>query len=525
MALLTLSACASAPEKAEDTAAPEPIGVDLDATAAAPATTADMTPAPGPATAPPEPTVVGLTPEQYPDLFDRLRAGYRLEDVESVLVDRQFNYYVNNPDYLDRVFNRAGLYLHFIVTEIERRGMPMELALLPVVESAFEPYAYSRARASGLWQFIPGTGNRFGLKQNWWYDGRRDVIESTRAALDYLQFLHDEFNGDWLLAIAGYNCGESCVTSRVRAVEATGVTATFWNVRPRLPRETQAYVPKLLAMARLVANPGDYGIEFSRIPNEPYFALVDTSGQIDMKLAAELAGIPYEELYELNPAFHRWATDPSGPHRLLVPYESADLFRVSLAQLTPDERMRVQHHRVESGDTLTSVAARYGTQAHVVRELNGLGANARLVVGDDLRVPSGVTELPAKVRLAAARVDRGTAAGGGKRGTVHVVRRGDTLSHIARRNRMSVTTLAALNDMDPNDTLRTGQRLIVSRSGASRGGGSSGSPNTYTIRKGDTLSGIARKFGVSVSQLTSWNGISTQTVLRPGRKLTIRRRG
>ena len=297
--------------------------------------------------------------------------------------------------------------MHHIVAEVERRGMPLELALLPVIESAFEPYAYSSARASGLWQFIPGTGTRFGMPQNWWYDGRRDVLESTRAALDYLQFLHDEFNGDWLLAIAGYNCGEGCVARAVRENLAVGRPTDFWSLR--LPTETRAYVPKLLAMKRLVATPEDYGIAFSSIPNEPYFVRVDIDSQIDLKLAAELAGLRPEELFELNPAFHRWATPPQGPHHLLLPLEAADTFRQNLAQLTPDERMRVVHHVVKSGETLSMVARRYDSQPLTIRMLNDLG-NGPLVVGTDLRVPSDATVLPDKVLRAAARFDGGGAS-------------------------------------------------------------------------------------------------------------------
>ncbi|HEU4624244.1 MAG TPA: transglycosylase SLT domain-containing protein, partial [Steroidobacteraceae bacterium] len=170
-----------------------------------------------------EPTpVVGINPSQYSDLFDRMRAGFKLDDVDQHAVDQQVDWYADHPDYLERAFARAELYMYHIVTELEARGMPLEIALLPVVESAFEPYAYSRARAAGMWQFIPGTGSRFGLKQNWWYDGRRDVVESTRAAFDYLQFLHDEFNGDWLLAIAAYNCGEMTVSRAIEHNQAHG---------------------------------------------------------------------------------------------------------------------------------------------------------------------------------------------------------------------------------------------------------------------------------------------------------------
>lgn len=468
-------------------------------------------------------TLAGLTPEQYPDVFDRIRAGFKLEDVESRQIDVQLNWYANNPEYLERTFGRAVPYMHHIVKEIEARGMPLELALLPVVESAFEPYARSWATANGLWQFMPGTGERFGLKQDWWYDGRRDVIASTRAALDYLQYMHDEFFDDWLLAIAAYNCGEFRVQREVNKNRALGKPVDFFSLS--LPTETRAYVPKLLAMRRLVLNPEDYGIAFSPIPNEPYFEKVDTGGQLDLALAAELAGITLDEVFELNPGFHRWATDPAGPHFLLLPRDSADAFRRNLELLSPDERVRVSLHKVRPGESVASIAKKYKTQPIVVRDMNNIDSLAPLVVGTQIRVPSAVVNLPAKVMLAAARVD---GRGGRGRPGVHVVRSGDSLWRIAKRHRMSVATLARLNGMGPRDTLRAGQKLVLnptsggSRSSKSVSSGSAPSRQvSYKVRSGDTLSRIAQVFGVSVSDLVNWNGISSRTMLRPGQKLTV----
>jgi membrane-bound lytic murein transglycosylase D len=467
-------------------------------------------------------TVAGLTPEQYPDVFDRIRAGFKLDDIDSPRIDQQLAFYANNPQYLERVFGRAGLYLHHIVQEIESRGMPLELALLPVVESAFEPYARSWATANGLWQFMPGTGERFGLKQDWWYDGRRDVIASTRAALDYLQYMHDEFFDDWLLAIAAYNCGEFRVQREVNKNRALGKPVDFFSLS--LPSETRAYVPKLMAMRRLMANPEDYGIAFSPIPNEPYFARVDTGGQLDLSLAAELAGITIDEMYELNPGFHRWATDPAGPHFLLVPRDTADAFSRNLALLSSDERVRVSVHKVKHGETIASIAKKYKTHPVVVRDMNSLG-NDMLVVGTELRVPTAVVNLPSKVMLAAARVD-GRGGRSGRRPAVHVVRSGDSLWRIAKRHRMDVNTLARMNGMGPGDTLRTGQKLVLNTRAAPSGKSSSGGsrPTSYQVRSGDTLSRIAQVFGVSVSDLVNWNGISKNAVLRPGQKLTVNAR-
>jgi membrane-bound lytic murein transglycosylase D len=468
------------------------------------------------------------TGASYPDLMDRIRAGFMLPDEYRSAIDVQLAWYERNPEYLDRVFGRAALYMHYIVEEIDRRGMPMELALLPVIESAFEPFAYSKARASGLWQFIPDTGSRFGLPQNWWYDGRRDVVEATRAALDYLQFLHDEFQGDWLLAVAGYNCGERCVARAVARNQAEGKPTTFWDLR--LPGETRAYVPKLLAMKRLVADPAALGIEFSPIPNEPYFAKVTVPAQIDLRLAADLAGLTHEELSELNPAYHRWATPPEGPHNLLLPIDSAELFQQNVTQLTPDELLRVNHHIVQDGETLAELAARYGTNVMTIRMLNGL-KDANVSSGMDLRVPSGTTQLPAKVMRAAARVDGPEPAARPRRGRpeVHVVRRGESIWTIARRNNMDPRTLMRLNGKKPDDKIMPGERLIVSGSAEARSTGSgagrgeaSATRVTHRVRSGETLSSIARRYGVTIAQITSWNGISANRVLRVGQRLTIR---
>jgi membrane-bound lytic murein transglycosylase D len=305
----------------------------------------------------PGPPADSVVTVRQPDLLERVRGGFALDDVDEPAIDAQANWFANHPDFLERTFGRSELWLYYIVGQLEQRNMPRELALLPVIESAFEPYAYSSARAAGLWQFISDTGRRFGLKQDWWYDGRRDPIEATRAALDYLQALHDEFNGDWLLAIAAYNCGEMAVTRAVEKNQRAGRPTDFWHLK--LPAETRGYVPELLAMRRLVANPGRYGLEFSHILNEPYFVPIATGGQIDLEVVAKIAGISTEDLYTLNPAFHRWATDPTGPHRLLVPVDAAEGLEQTLAQLTPDQRMRIEHYTVQRSDSVATIARRF----------------------------------------------------------------------------------------------------------------------------------------------------------------------
>lgn len=514
---LLLGACASQPKPA----APPPLTVPAPSSDAS--GKADMaTPDEGamPSAQMPSEWHVG-NGEDFDDLFDRLRDGFVLEEVQEPAVDQQLAWLVRNQEYLDRVFQRAERYLYHIVCEVEARGMPLEFALLPVVESAYEPFAYSPSRAAGLWQFIPGTGDRFGLKQNWWFDGRRDVVESTRAALDYLQILHDQFNGDWLLAIAAYNVGEAGVQRAIDRNVRAGLPTDFWHLR--LPAETRAYVPKLLAMKRLMAEPERYGLGFSVIPNEPYFAVINTNSQIDLKIAAQLAGSSYEEIVALNPGYNRWATDPSGPHRLLVPIDRADALETALATLPDEDRVRFVTHTVTRHETLASIAKLYGTSVAVVTKLNDI-TGKKVSAGQELKIPQDSGQLPDKVLLAAQRVDRpSTDMGGRRHQIVHRVRRGETLRAIARRHGTNVETLARLNGLGANERLVAGQRLVI-KTTIRRARGESAAAGRrvqYTVRAGDTLSSISRQYQVSVQQLKSWNGINKQHQIRAGQRLVM----
>jgi membrane-bound lytic murein transglycosylase D len=459
--------------------------------------------------------------EDYDDLFDRLRAGFALDEVQEPAVDVQLSWLKNNPDYLDRVFQRAQRYMYHVVTEVEARGMPLEFALLPVVESAYEPFAYSVSRAAGLWQFIPATGVRFGLRQNWWYDGRRDVIESTRAALDYLQALHDQFDGDWLLAIAAYNVGEASVQRELDYNKAHGLRADFWHLR--LPAETRAYVPKLLALKRLMAEPERYGLEIGAIPNEPYFAVIDTGSQVDLKIAAQLAGTTYDEIVALNPGYNRWATDPDGLQRILVPIDNADGFETAMKTLGPDERVRFATYEVTRKDTLASIAADHGTTVAVIAKLNDI-TTGRVAPGDTLKIPEITGQLPDKVLLAAQRIDRPeTDMGRKQRQIVYRVRAGETLSSIARQHGMPVGTLARLNGMSAQESLVKGQRLVIKASTRRfrDEGVVAGRRLLYTVRNGDTMSSISRQFQVSVPQLKSWNGLNKNHQIRSGQRIVM----
>jgi len=379
----------------------------------------------------------------YEDIWDRVRDGFALPELNSPRVRYYEHWYRSRPEFLEHLSARAGRYLFHIIEEVEKRGMPTELALLPAVESAFKPTAYSRAHASGLWQFIPATGRRFGLKQNWWYDERRDVLSATGAALDYLQILHDEFDGDWFLALAGYNAGEHRVSRAITYNRKRSRPTTFEHLR--LKAETKAYVPKLLALRNLVASSEQDGLPFGPIPNRPYFAELKLDYQIDLRTVAELAGIHRNEFFALNPGFKRWASDPDGPHRLLVPVSAKPGLEEQLASLPPGKRLRWDRHRIRRGETLSAIARRYGVGVSALRRSNRV-EGAFIRAGGDLMIPVSSAAIHTKP--------------GGSR-VFHRVEAGDTLWRIAKRYRVYVKQLAKWNAMRTNDILRPGQRIVV----------------------------------------------------------------
>lgn len=462
----------------------------------------------------------GAPPAAFPsDLFDRIRNGFVLTDIDRAEIDREQSWYARHPDYLDRTFKRGERYLYHIVNELEARQMPLELALLPIVESAFNPVAYSRARASGLWQFIPATGRRYGLKQNWYYDGRRDVVAATTAALDYLQFLAAEFDGDWLLAVAAYNCGEANVARAVKRNLAAGKPTDFFSLK--LPKETRAYVPKLMAMRRIVSDPTSHGLAFAPIANQPYFAKVEVAGQIDLHVAAELAELPKEELLALNPAFNHWVTDPDGPHQLLVPVAHQTRMTEAITALPAEKRVRVVYHRVRSGDTLGGIADKYGVSVASLKTANRIRGTV-IHPGQDLLVtaaPRGMDTRVAALDSEPQAAPRRSSSG------KHVVRRGDTLWSIARTHSVTMDRLATSNGLQRDSTLSVGQVLSIPGTAtlASTNAGPVSDPTTYVVRRGDTLSRIANKFRVSISDLLGWNSLKSTSVIKPGQRLVMYR--
>ncbi|MFC6440592.1 LysM peptidoglycan-binding domain-containing protein [Pseudobowmanella zhangzhouensis] len=454
------------------------------------------------------------------DLWVRVRNQLSFDVPDDKRVTEQRNWYLKHPHYLLRVSKRAEPFLYHIIDAIEQRNLPMELALLPIVESAFDPFAYTHGRAAGMWQFIPGTGKRFGLKQEWWYDGRRDVMASTRAALDYLEYLLKMFDGNWLHALAAYNSGEGRVLNAIKYNKRKGLNTDFWALD--LPKETRAYVPKLLALKDILVNHREMDESWFPIANQPLTELVDVGSQIDLAKAADMAGLTVKELHALNPGFNRWATDPDGPHHLLLPVDRVEAFKTKLAALGERDRLNWVRHKIRSGDSLLKLAKEYHTTVDVIRKVNNINGNT-IVAGDFVLIPVALKSLESyslseEQRLLATQDKRRA-----RYQLTHTVVSGDNFWDLSRSYKVNMRSLAKWNGMAPTDPLQLGQKLVVwvDKVSDEQRKDAVMRSLTYTVRNGDSLAKIAGKFKVRVADLTKWNQLDSKKYLQPGQKLKV----
>lgn len=475
------------------------------------------------------------------DLWDRIRMGFALKDMDTPLVQEHENWYANRPDYVQRMVERSQRYLFHIVEEVEKRGMPTEVALLPMIESAFNPKAYSRAHASGIWQFIPSTGKHFGLQQNWWYDGRRDIMAATNAALDYLQKLHDMF-GSWELALSAYNWGEGNVMRAVARNEAKGLPTDFLSLR--MPPETRNYLPKLLAVKHIVANPEAYGLALAPIPNQPYFTKVATDKHIDLALAARLAEMPMDEFTSLNPAHNRPVINSKDADYLLLPVDKVETFTSNLENYDKP-LVSWGSYTLSRGEKLDKVARKFSLSVARLKEINGISGNRRLA-GGTLLVPLGQHAAANRDGSLsgnfAVRDEPEAPAAAGKR-LVHAVKKGDTLFSIAQRYAVSPEQIKSLNRLK-NNRVAVGQKLVLTKEQPAKKLAAAAAKTTksvpapksakvaaskpqsarstqYTVRRGDTLSSIAKRHNVAANDIQRWNNISAKRPLNPGLKVTL----
>ncbi len=396
--------------------------------------------------------IEGAAGQASTELWERIRSELSWQVPNNKQVDQAVNNYLAQSGYLPVVSQRGSLYLYYIVEEVQKRNMPMEIALVPLVESTLNPFAYSSSRAAGLWQIMPKTGEDLGLQQTWWFDGRRAVCDSTQAALDYLEELHTEFDNDWLLALAAYNAGKGRVARARRDNIKKGLPTDFWSLK--LPRETRRYVPKVLALSRILAEPEAHAVEIPSIANEPAFEIAEIGGQIELAKAAELADVSLETLRGLNPGQLRWATDPEGPQELLVPFGTGGRFEEELARLGPTERVRWRHYTIQWGDNLIGIAKKFHTDVALLRQVNGItGSNIRagkslIIPGSDRISGLAITENPLTQAIG------------------YKVRRGDSLTRIAGKYKVSIADIVAWNTLDMGKYLQPGQTLKLHVNGS-----------------------------------------------------------
>lgn len=493
-------------------------------------------------------------------IWERMLSLYSLPEVNNERVERELAYFVSRPDYIARVQERAAPYMHLILDEIESKNLPGELALLPIVESAFIPEAYSRSAASGLWQFIPSTGRLYGLEQNSWYDGRRDIYASTIAATRFLKDLSDEFNGDYFLALASYNWGKGNINKAIMRNEYQGLPTDYWSLD--MPKETADYVPRLLAVAKLFANADRYGVRLLNIPNKPYCEIVNVGSQLDLDKAAELANTPLSQFMKLNPCFKKGTTSPYGPHRLLVPVQHASAFKQKLAQLPFSERVNFRNYeedtvsersqqpelqparvrsenrrqreiieakphyyvpptptaayKVHRGETLSAIARNHNTTISELKQINHFSKNS-VNYGSTLKVPATHRATTVVAAKESSKPNKTKVSGG----QVYVVKKGDTFYNVSKRFAVSRNNIANWNNISPNGNLKLGQRLVI-KGGAVQQVASTASPRLirYTVKKGDSLMQLSRKFGVSLSDLRKSNPQAGKGI-RPGQSIKI----
>jgi membrane-bound lytic murein transglycosylase D len=478
-----------------------------------------------------------LKPIKNKDLWAYIREGYQLNEVVPPIGEQRISglikRYRKHPKDILQQTEQASLYLHYVVAELEKNNMPTELALLPFVESRFDPFAYSYGRASGLWQFIPGTATRFNMERNWWHDERRDVIKSTQSAIDYLQYLHRFFDGDWLLAIAAYNAGEGTVRRAIKRNRKAGKPTDYWSLS--LPKQTQFYLPKLLTWARIIAAPESYDLTIVSVPDTPIFTTIDVGSQIDLATFSEVSGIPIEQVYALNPAFNRWATDPDAPHELLVPTEMADSTIASLQSYPVENRMQWQRYTVKSGDALSVIAQRFGTHLQGIKKANKL-SSSRIKIGQKLIIPKPSKQAAFYNSSADQRLvtRQNTSHKKGRHRVNHITIPGDTLWGIGKAYAVRPDSIAHWNNMSARDILRNKQQLVIwtTKALAERHTSSSTQIATinndsekrqvlYTVKNGDNLSFIASRFSVAVMDIRQWNNIETKKYLKPGQVLRL----
>lgn len=476
----------------------------------------------------------GADDDEIYTVWTRVRDGFKIPNMENSVVDENLAKYSKRPDYLQRMANRSQKYLYHIIEEVTARGMPTEIALLPFVESAFVTNAKSRVKAAGLWQFMPATGKHYELDQTMWKDERYDVLQSTAAALTYLQRLHDEFD-DWPLAFAAYNWGEGNVRRAIKRNQSLGLPTDYMSLK--MPAETRNYYPKLQAIKNIVQNPNDYGIKLPTIYNEPFFVQIFKDQDIDVKRAAKLAGMSHEEFSTLNPSFNRPVIVASHNHSMLMPTDKLDQFIENLVAYRTSGKPLSSWttYRVQPEDTVAAIARKAHMTEAALREANQIPAGRRIQPGS-LVLVSKSSGLGNAEDISSDTIDASFALAQDYRRVTYRVRRGDNMRSVARRLGVSPATIMKSNGLRSQrlrvgQTLRVNVPIVTRQTTTSRPTTTRSTPDTpvastkfYVVRKGDTLYSIANRYGITASALRNANNISGNNI-SVGQRLTINASG
>lgn len=455
-----------------------------------------------------------LQPEQPVNLWEVLAKEQTLTKISNSRVIQHQKRFLRHKDHLIDRANKAAPYLYYIISELEKRDMPIELAFTPMVESNFDPLAHSVVQAAGLWQFMPRTARGFGIKIDQWYDGRRDVVASTQAALDYYEYLNDMFDGDWLLTVAAYNFGQGNVLKAIKRNRRQGKATDYWSLN--LPRETMRHIPKWIALSNIFLNAEDFNVDLPFIENTPAFKQVTIDAPANLMQLAKMANIDKNVFYRLNPAYNKlFIPEEHGQATILVPTKSVQLFQKSIMGMEPGKSLGLLTYTVKSGDNLSAIASKHNTSVSTLKHLNKLKSDF-LKIDQVLKMPGFANvsehELNFMATLNKNRQRR--------RYQTYRVKSGDNLWSIGKRFGVSSSQVARWNNIHKNSTLRIGQRLKV---WPKRYASFASAKTSYRVKSGDSLSTIARRFKVEVSDLTKWNKLSKKSIIRPGQQLTIYR--
>jgi len=443
--------------------------------------------------------------EQYNNLWHRVTAQFSMPIPQhNSDIEAKKRFYLRHQMVLKQATANAAPFLYHIVTELEKRKLPLELALLPIVESSYNPKAGSASKVLGAWQFNSMTAKNFGLQQNVWFDGRRDVVQSSKAAFDYLKYIYSNADQDWLSAIAGFNSGENRVFKAIEQNKKVGKATDFWSLQ--LPSQSTSYIPKLLALAELMKHPDKYAITIPEIANKPQTRLVKINRSVDLEAIAPLVGISLKGLQRLNPGF-KSTTAPNDNYVLVLPLDSAEDIKQQIAAL-PKVKLKSEasQYRVRPGDSLSKIAARFKTTVPVLSQANQL-KNAALKVGQVLWIPGTESNNSQTEPKASKQVEQRQ---------TYQVKAGDTLWQIAKKLNVSTKDLQRWNKLTANSALKPGQSLQFYADSRHQE-----KKMTYQVKTGDSFASIAQKFKVKVADILKWNGLSADNYLHPGQELTL----